>query len=290
MEIIWSESGRKEGKDYAHSQAFVKDDGGRSKYFKGDAGDCVTRAIAIATGIDYKEVYDALFDGIDQLKTSGRSRYAKKLRIKKSGTRGTSPRNGVHPKVYDKYLKSLGWKWVPTMTIGSGCKVHLRGDELPKGRLIVRVSKHVCAVIDGVLHDTYDCSRGGQRCVYGYYVNENQDQIIPVRSNITSMVDLVDKLPKKKAMRPLAKLTNWHRVELSRLVDIRLDTIQDDPESADEFETVNTLSLLREKINSVSPYFTKEESKWLLEELENAQGIAILKVDKLIDYINGRTL
>ena len=34
-------------------------DGGRSQYFKGaKAGDCVVRAIAIASGLDYKKVYD----------------------------------------------------------------------------------------------------------------------------------------------------------------------------------------------------------------------------------------
>lgn len=31
-------------------------------------------------------------------------------------------------------------------------------------------SKHLAAVVDGVLHDTYDCTREGTRCVYGYYV------------------------------------------------------------------------------------------------------------------------
>ena len=55
------------------------------------------------------------------------------------------------------------------MRIGTGCKVHLKSDELPIGRIIVRLSKHVCAVIDGVINDTYDCSREGTRCVYGYY-------------------------------------------------------------------------------------------------------------------------
>ena len=40
---------------------FVYSDGGRSKYFKGkNVGDCVTRAICNATGLDYKKVYDDL--------------------------------------------------------------------------------------------------------------------------------------------------------------------------------------------------------------------------------------
>ena len=37
------------------------------------------------------------------------------------------------------------------MSIGSGCKIHLRSSELPRGPLIVKVSRHLTAVIDGVL-------------------------------------------------------------------------------------------------------------------------------------------
>jgi hypothetical protein len=40
---------------------FVYDDGGRAAAgFKGSTGDCVVRAIAIASGKPYREVYDAL--------------------------------------------------------------------------------------------------------------------------------------------------------------------------------------------------------------------------------------
>lgn len=28
---------------------------------------------------------------------------------------------------------------------------------------------HYTAVIDGIIHDTHDCSRDGSRCVYGYW-------------------------------------------------------------------------------------------------------------------------
>jgi hypothetical protein len=55
------------------------------------------------------------------------------------------------------------------MQIGSGCTVHLKANELPAGRLVVSVSKHLTAVVDGVIHDTHDCSRGETRCVYGYW-------------------------------------------------------------------------------------------------------------------------
>ena len=66
-------------------------------------------------------------------------------------------------------MKELGFEWVPTMQVGKGCKVHLKADELPKGKLIVSVSKHYTAVVDGVIYDTHDCSRNETRCVYGYY-------------------------------------------------------------------------------------------------------------------------
>jgi hypothetical protein len=136
---------------------FKFNDGGRAAAgYKGDAGDCVTRSIAIATGRSYQEVYDAL----NTIKGSLRQT---------RGVRGSSARTGVSRTIYERYLVSLGWHFVPTMKIGSGCKVHLRAKELPMGALIVRVSKHLTTVVDGVIHDTHDCSRNETRCVYGYY-------------------------------------------------------------------------------------------------------------------------
>jgi hypothetical protein len=127
---------------------FIRNDGGRSAAgYKGSTGDCVVRATAIATEKPYQEVYDDLF---------------------KRGKQ--SPRKGVNKRFYKPYMTDIGWQWVPTMFIGSGCQVHLKSDELPAGRIVVRLSGHLVAVINGVLHDTYDCSRDGTRCVYGYWV------------------------------------------------------------------------------------------------------------------------
>jgi hypothetical protein len=39
------------------------------------------------------------------------------------------------------------------------------GGRAAAGRLVVSVSGHMVAVIDGVIHDNHDCSRGGTRCV-----------------------------------------------------------------------------------------------------------------------------
>lgn len=159
--VIWSEVGVRDGKEYRHAQRFCFNDGGREAAgFKGSTHDCVTRSIAIVTGKPYKEVYDA----INVLGENERTGKRKKTK--------SNSRTGVFRRTYQKYLESLGYEWIPTMQIGSGCKVHLRSDELPTGRLIVRVSKHITAVIDGVINDTWDCSRGSTRCVYGYFVKK----------------------------------------------------------------------------------------------------------------------
>ena len=133
------------------------DGGRRSAGFRGDTGDCVTRAIAIATEMPYCEVYKLV-------NADGKTERARKNRARKSAAR-----TGVYKQTTRRIMESLGWKWTPTMHIGQGCKVHMRAGELPSGRIIVKLSKHCAAVIDGVLHDTYDCTRDGTRCVYGYW-------------------------------------------------------------------------------------------------------------------------
>lgn len=135
---------------------FKFNDGGRSKYFRGAAGDCVTRAIAIASGSDYLEVYRALADG------NLKERKSRGCRTARNGVR-------VNRKWFKNYMTELGFKWYPCMSIGRGCMVHLRDGELPDGNLVVQVSKHYVAVINGVINDTYDCSRNETRCVYGFW-------------------------------------------------------------------------------------------------------------------------
>jgi hypothetical protein len=115
------------------------------------------RAIAIATGVRYQDIYDLVNHAALRERTGKR----------KSGI--SDARTGVYKGSIHRVMQHLGWEWTPTMQIGSGCTVHLRADELPPGRLVVSVSKHLTAVIDGVIHDTHDCSRRGTRCVYGYW-------------------------------------------------------------------------------------------------------------------------
>ena len=154
---------------------FVMDDGGRAAAgYRGRAGDCTCRAIAIATRMPYQTVYDLL------------NEQSATQRITKRQPRRGSARTGIYRPTIRKVLENLGWTWTPTMKIGSGCTVHLREDELPKGRLIVSVSRHMVAVIDGVIHDTRDPSRRGTRCVYGYWKQGKPSE--PARSMWSKLI------------------------------------------------------------------------------------------------------
>ena len=139
---------------------FVYNDGGRSKYFKkANVRDCVARSISNATGMDYLEVYN----GINE--------EAKKEHASKRKRTTSSARNGVYTATAKRYIeRTLGWVWVPCMGIGTGCQVHLKKGELPSdGSYILNLSGHFSCWKDNELYDTYDCSRHGTRCVYGYW-------------------------------------------------------------------------------------------------------------------------
>jgi hypothetical protein len=175
---------------------WVHDDGGRAAAgFKGSTGDCVVRALAIATGLPYREVYDAITSRQRAQRVTGKT--SKGFRTLASGTY-------VKRKWFKDYMAGLGWRFVPTMAIGVGCTVHLHDGELPDGRLIVSLSRHYTAVVDQVVRDTFDPQRafhyvrsgdGGEvggppdlkpgewrnsngicgvsrRCVYGYWVKD----------------------------------------------------------------------------------------------------------------------
>lgn len=139
---------------------WIYDDGGRSKYYQDDVDDCVTRAIAIATGKDYKEVYDLVNKYIEMEQLD--EKYV------------SNARSVVSKEVSFKLLKDLGFTWISTQKFGVKCKTHLRNEDLPnKGTLIASVSKHLTTIKDGIIYDTFDPSRNGTRCVYGYFIKES---------------------------------------------------------------------------------------------------------------------
>jgi len=160
---------------------FNYNDGGRSKYFKGEnVGDCATRAISIALGKDYKEVYDTI------------NNMAKRESTKRhKGHKRSQSRNGVFKETWKRYLAKAGWVHVSTCSIGSTkSKLKFVDGALPeKGTYIVQLSKHLTTLVDGVINDTYDCSKkqyydwysgdlvtNDERCVYGYWRAPTQEE------------------------------------------------------------------------------------------------------------------
>ena len=156
----------------------IDDGGAEAAGYRGRGRDCVTRAIAIASGVDYQVVAGAIVEEAKKERPGSRRRQGKR----------STPQSGVFKATYARYLKTLPCEWTPVMGIGTGCRMHLMADELPMGRLIVSLSKHLTAVIDGVIHDTYDPQREAYssdttwsdgvktvthrilyRCVYGYW-------------------------------------------------------------------------------------------------------------------------
>jgi len=157
--------------------SFILNDGGREAAgYHGKAGDCVARSIAIASGLPYADVYSDLANGNYQQRASKSTGFRRRPR---------SANDGIFTsrKWFKDYMLGLGFVWTPTMSIGSGCQVHLAADELPAGRLVLSLSKHYTAMIDGVIHDTFDPRRTvvvttpgnpvpriiETRCVYGYW-------------------------------------------------------------------------------------------------------------------------
>jgi len=156
---------------------FIIDDGGRSAAgYRGDTGDCVVRAIAIAASRPYAEVYKAIAatNEVAQLYHERAELKSQAMRLRRTGfaqaaarlerkaqrltaadidRRKVSPRDGAPDHgARDAYMQRLGFTFEPAPR---GTRFDLA--TLPaRGRYIVVLRGHFAAVIDGVLHDTYD--------------------------------------------------------------------------------------------------------------------------------------
>lgn len=145
---------------------FILNDGGRSKHFpkKAKRGDCVVRAIAIATGKPYDRVWkDIQAECEESPRTDGGKPHGADL--------------GVPKEIYRPYLEALGWVWIPTMSRGTGTYVHVDPNELPvfAAPLILRTSRHLTVMdAQGNVQDSHNCDRGGTRAVYGVYVHRSK--------------------------------------------------------------------------------------------------------------------
>jgi len=130
---------------------------------------CVPRAISIALGLDYRETHETLEVAQQEWATTGRTSNAKRTAAGK-----TIAQYGVHKQVYNPFLAERGWHFVSLMEVGKQRERNPRFCDLPTtGTIIAGVSNHMCAVVDGVIHDSHDPTRGGTRTVYGYWIKRD---------------------------------------------------------------------------------------------------------------------
>lgn len=112
--------------------------------------DCVTRALALATGMHYKKMHQLLTKLNRQYVRNYNNKYSREITCV-----GTNPTNGIFKPIYHTLLINLGWRW------------HPYSKPLPaRGTIIVSMRLHIATIIDGVFYDTED--RRTQR-IYGYY-------------------------------------------------------------------------------------------------------------------------
>ena len=109
-------------------------------------GDCVKRAITIATGFDYREVSREL------------------NRIKRE--------IGCHsfnePDVFKEYMKRHNFSKLSFPAIKG--KSRMNGERFcesyPRGRYILNMAGHLSCCVNGIIYDTWDCSK---KCVYNAF-------------------------------------------------------------------------------------------------------------------------
>lgn len=164
---------------------YIEDDGGRSAAgFKGYAGDCGVRAIAIVLDrrAEYGNIYDrlaAMHYDYCMAKAKHAHAHNKDVWLRRAKR---SARNGLYPETIETFLREHGdWRYVNLTKFGES---PARMSDLPTNvRIIIRFRKHFAAMLDGALHDTYDSSAVGMqddRAVFGYWVQ------VPPRDSIVA--------------------------------------------------------------------------------------------------------
>ena len=134
---------------------YVYDDGGREAAgFKGEAGDCVVRAISIGTNKPYKEVYDAMGEAFAAAGFARSGNIDVTRRRKDSTTRKDRQRDGRKGyRIQRQVMKDFGLELI---RLKSRSRMTYTQAYAFAGDCVVTTTKHVCALKDGALHDTFD--------------------------------------------------------------------------------------------------------------------------------------
>ena len=181
------------------------DDGGREAAGlpPNPRGDCVARAITIATQKPYHLIHGELRRRL--------KRYCERHGHRRRGW--DSPDNGVPHDVFEPYLKGLGWKKVIPGRNGHIYRMRLGRDALPKGRAIVDIDRHLVAVVDGVCHDTYDTVGAHQHLgIQAYWVPPEKRRV--AKSTFKGDMDLILNYPWPKNLdddltSAVARMRHW---------------------------------------------------------------------------------
>jgi len=183
---------------------FKFNDGGRRHSGrKGRAGDCVTRAVAIASGRPYDEVYKRMAKGNAGTRPPSRKGNEQIIRMAKlvlgwpvvdlrdrrtafdcmkaareriaepvrhAGVRSANGGIDCTAQWFADYMHELGFTGHQTMFDRRALVRFKEGGGLPTvGRLVVHLATHTFALIDGEIHDLRDFSKGGKRGVHWYW-------------------------------------------------------------------------------------------------------------------------
>ena len=122
---------------------FRKDDGGRAAAgYRGDAGDCVVRSLSILLDYPYKPLY------LEMAREQG------KLKDRKGRKMARSARNGVDKRAYTKVFERHG---LVKVRLPKGQRPTISEAHERYGNCIITTAKHIFAVVDGAVRDTWDC-------------------------------------------------------------------------------------------------------------------------------------
>jgi hypothetical protein len=131
---------------------FRRFDAGKGHRSPDNKGDCQVRALCTARNIPYNDAWELLY----AIQGEQRASFFRLVNV----LQAKDPRVGVI-----RYLSFPAKKGKRRMNGEQFVK------DYPKGRFILNMAKHVAAVVDGALIDTWD-SRG--KCVYGAWEVKSQ--------------------------------------------------------------------------------------------------------------------
>ncbi|MDE2802240.1 MAG: hypothetical protein OXK21_05110 [Chloroflexota bacterium] len=128
------------------------DDGGRAAAgYRGKTGDCVVRAIAICADDDYRAVYLTM---AEHMKSNGYAASGNAYATRERNRKAPRRRGQLTARrVQDRVLEAYGFTKVrlPRGERPSYTEAHRR-----YGDCIVGTTKHLAAIVDGALRDTFD--------------------------------------------------------------------------------------------------------------------------------------